>query len=144
MKHTARFAVLAALLFAGGTVFAAETKDKAGKHTITLKSGKVLQDAVVLDKKPNGVTFGYKEGAAFVPYTDMPEGAQWGNVRAWQLPGGYKQFSFELPLEMLGKPEVWIRFIPTRNASGSAQSYDEAEISNNHVCMNYLAIRYAK
>lgn len=83
---------------------------------------------------------GWKHIADF----DMPEGAQWGNVRAWQLPGGYKQFSFELPLEMLGKPEVWIRFIPTRNASGSAQSYDEAEISNNHVCMNYLAIRYAK
>ena len=76
MKHTARFAVLATLLFAGAAVFAAETKDKAGKHTITLKSGKVLQDAIVLDKKPNGVTFGYKEGAAFVPYTDMPEGAQ--------------------------------------------------------------------
>ncbi len=78
MNHTAHFAVLAALLFAGAAVFAADSaKDKkAEKHTVTLKSGKVLEDAVLLDKKPNGATFGYKDGAAFVPYTDMPDGAQ--------------------------------------------------------------------
>ena len=77
MNRTAHFAVLAALLFAGAAAFAADTdKDKLESHTIKLKSGKVLQDAVILDKKPNGVTFGYKEGAKFVPFTDMPEGAQ--------------------------------------------------------------------
>ena len=76
---------------------------------------------------------------------DTPEGAQWGNVRWWQLPGIYKQFSFELPLEMLGKDEVWIRFTPTKNASGSASVYDTAEINPTaHWCMNYLAIRYSK
>jgi hypothetical protein len=77
MNHTAHFAVLTALLFVGVAAFAADAdKDKAEKHTITLKSGKVLQDAVLLDRKPNGVTFGYKEGAAFVPFADMPDGAQ--------------------------------------------------------------------
>ena len=77
MKHTTRFAVLAALLFAGTAVFAADSeKDKLEKHDITLKSGKVLHEAVVLDKKPNGVTFGHKDGATFVRYTDMPEKAQ--------------------------------------------------------------------
>jgi len=77
MNHTAHFAVLAALLFAGAAVFAADpAKDKVEKHTVTLKSGKVLEDAVLLDKKPNGVTFGYKDGASFVRYADMPEGAQ--------------------------------------------------------------------
>ena len=77
MKHSVHFAVLAALLFAGTAVFAADTgKDKATKHDVTLKSGKVLEDAVLLDKKPNGVTFGYKDGASFVPYTDMPTKAQ--------------------------------------------------------------------
>ena len=76
---------------------------------------------------------------------DTPEGAQWGNVRWWQLPGGYKQFSIELPLEMLGKEEVWIRFTPTKNASGSASVYDTAEINPSaHWCMNYLAVRYSK
>ena len=75
MKHTARFAILAALLFAGTTVFAADTT-KVEKHDITLKSGKVLKDAFVLDKKPNGVTFGHKDGATFVRFSDMPEAAQ--------------------------------------------------------------------
>ena len=76
MKHTVHFAVLAALLFAGTAVFAADTDKKVVKHNVTLKSGKVLEDAVVLDKKPNGVTLGHKDGATFVPYTDMPEKAQ--------------------------------------------------------------------
>ena len=71
-KHTAHFAVLAVLLFAGTAVFAADT-DKLVKHDVTLKSGKVLKDAYILDKKPNGITFGYKDGATFVRYTDMPE-----------------------------------------------------------------------
>ena len=75
MKHTAFFAVLAALMFAGTAVFAADS-DKKVSRTVTLKNGKVLQDAVVLDKKPTGVTLGYKDGAAFVPFTDMPAKAQ--------------------------------------------------------------------
>ena len=75
MNHTAHFAVLATLLFAGAAVFAADT-DTVEKHDLTLKSGKVLQDAYILDKKPNGVTFGYQDGASFVPYSDMPSDAQ--------------------------------------------------------------------
>lgn len=77
MNHTVHFAVLAALLFAGSAVFAADSnKTNTVKRTVTLKSGKVLEDAVVLDKKPNGVTLGYKDGAAFVRYSDMPAKAQ--------------------------------------------------------------------
>ena len=76
MNHSAHFAVLAALLFAGAAVFAADSKDKIEKHTVTLKSGKVLEDAVLLDRKPNGITLGYKDGATFVPYTDMPADIQ--------------------------------------------------------------------
>ena len=75
MKHTAFYAVLAALLFAGTAVFAADS-DKKVSRTVTLKSGKVLENAVVLDKKPTGVTLGYKDGAMFVPFTDMPKKAQ--------------------------------------------------------------------
>jgi len=73
MKHTAQFAILAAVLFAGTAVFAADTdKNKTEKRTVTLRSGKVLEDAVILDKKPNGITLGYKDGATFIPYSDMP------------------------------------------------------------------------
>ncbi len=76
MNHTAHFAVLAALLFAGAAAFAADSKGKIEKYTVTLKSGKVLKDAVLLDQKPNGITLGYKDGATFVPYTDMPADIQ--------------------------------------------------------------------
>ena len=43
---------------------------------MTLQSGKVLEDAYVLDKRPNGVTVGYKDGCIFVRYADMPENIQ--------------------------------------------------------------------
>ena len=77
MNHTAHFAILAAVLFAGTAVIAADTnKDQSEKRTITLKSGKVLEDAVILDKKPNGITLGYKDGATFIPYSDMPTDIQ--------------------------------------------------------------------
>ena len=75
MKHTAHFAILAALLFAGAAVFAADTT-KGEKHDITLNSGKVLHDAFILDKKPNGVTFGHKDGCTFVRFSDMSAAAQ--------------------------------------------------------------------
>jgi len=77
MKHFVHFAVLASLLFAGTAVFAADTdKDKVAKHDITLKSGKVLQDAYILDKKPNGITVGHKDGCMFIRYSDMPAEVQ--------------------------------------------------------------------
>ena len=74
-NHTAHFAVLAALLFAGTAVFAADS-NKVEKHDVTLKSGKVLKDAYILDRKPNGITFGYKDGCSFVRFTDLPEKVQ--------------------------------------------------------------------
>ena len=77
MNHTAHYAVLAALLFAGtAAVFAADADGKTKKMTVTLQSGKVLEDAYVLDKRPNGVTVGYKEGCTFIRYADMPENIQ--------------------------------------------------------------------
>ena len=72
MNHTTHFAVLAAVLFAGTAVLAADSDEKVEKRTVTLRSGKVLEDAVILDKKPNGITLGYKDGAIFIPYSDMP------------------------------------------------------------------------
>lgn len=77
MKHTARFAVLTALLFAGTAMFAADADTaKVEKHDLTLNNGKVLKDAYILDRKPNGITFGHKDGCSFVRFTDMPEGAR--------------------------------------------------------------------
>ena len=79
MKHTA-FAILAAILFAGTAVFAADTdkgKDKGtGKQTVTLRDGTVLEDAYILDKKPNGITLAHKNGCKFIMFSDMPLGIQ--------------------------------------------------------------------
>jgi len=75
MNRTAQFALLAALLFAGAAVFAADSS-KSGKRTVTLKSGKVLEDAYVLDQRPNGVTVGYKDGCTFIRFSDMPKNIQ--------------------------------------------------------------------
>lgn len=73
MKRNIRFAILAAVLFAGTAVFAADTADKGEKKfAVKLKDGRVLQDAYILDKKPNGVTLGYKNGCIFIPFSDMP------------------------------------------------------------------------
>ena len=72
MKLTT-FAMLAvAALFAGAAFAADSEKDSAKTHTVTLRSGKVLQEAYILDKKPNGITVAFKDGCMFIPFSDMP------------------------------------------------------------------------
>ena len=73
MKHTAQFAILAAVLFAGTAAFAADTdKGKGtGKQTV-MRDGTVVEDAYILDKKPNGITLAYKDGCMFIRFSDMP------------------------------------------------------------------------
>ena len=69
----ATFAMIAAAALFADAAFAAETeKNSAKTHTVTLRSGKVLQDAYILDKKPNGITVAYKDGCMFIPFSDMP------------------------------------------------------------------------
>ena len=72
--NTTRFAILTAMLFAGAAMCAANAAGDDGgeKFIVILRSGKVLPDAYVLDKKPNGITIAYKEGCMFIPYSDMP------------------------------------------------------------------------
>ena len=73
MKHTGRFTIMAALLlFASTAVFAAEPDKSTKTQTVTLRSGKVLEDAYILDKKPNGIMLAYKDGCMFVKFSDMP------------------------------------------------------------------------
>ena len=70
MNHTARFAILAAVLFAGTAAFAADTKG-TGKQTV-MRDGTVVEDAYILDKKPNGITLAHKNGCMFIRFSDMP------------------------------------------------------------------------
>lgn len=72
MNHTTRFAILTAVLLAGAAVYAADENSDKEKHTVTLRDGKVLEDAYILDKKPNGITLAYKDGCKFIKFSDMP------------------------------------------------------------------------
>jgi len=72
--NATHFAILAAVLFAGSAVHAADAADAdgAGKQADSLKGGKVLQEAYILDKKPNGITLAYRDGCMFIKFSDMP------------------------------------------------------------------------
>ena len=75
MNNTARFAILAAVLFASTAMFAADSDKKDNgtkKQTVTLRDGRVLEDAYILDKKPNGITLAYKDGCMFIRFSEMP------------------------------------------------------------------------
>jgi len=72
MKHTISAILIAGVVCALGTAAYAADDSKPATHTVTLRSGKVLQDAYILDKKPNGITVAYKDGAMFIPFSDMP------------------------------------------------------------------------
>ena len=65
----------------------------------------------------------------------------------WQSPA-YKPVNVRLPLDMLNRPEVYIRIRPTRNLVGTPTAFAVAPPSNNasapSTAMNYFAIRYNK
>ena len=72
MNRTFSAILIAGAVCALGTAAYAADDSKPATHTVTLRSGKVLQDAYILDKKPNGITVAYKDGAMFIPFSDMP------------------------------------------------------------------------
>jgi len=72
MNRTFSTILTAAAILAFGTAVRAADGDEPATHTVTLKSGRVLQDAYILDKKPNGITIAHKDGAMFIPFSDMP------------------------------------------------------------------------
>ena len=63
--------IAGAVLALGSAAYAADGSEPVTR-TVTLRSGKVLKDAYILDKKPNGITVAYKDGAMFIPFSDMP------------------------------------------------------------------------
>ena len=72
MKRTFSTILIAGAVLALETAAYAADGSAPVTHTVTLRSGKVLKDAYILDKKPNGVTVAYKDGAMFIPFSDMP------------------------------------------------------------------------
>lgn len=74
----------------------------------------------------------------------VPEAPVWANTALFQLPGS-KTMNFPLPLSMLGKNKVFIRFIVDRNLCSDGYSYANTPITaSSSSSMSYLAIRYNK
>ena len=57
----------------------------------------------------------------------MADIVQWGGTRWWQL-AGFKNLDIPLPLEILGKENLWIRIGAARNVAGSTTGYDDAPV----------------
>ena len=72
MNRTLSAIMIAGAVFALGMPAFAAADGKPATYTVTLRSGKVLQDAYILAKKPNGITVAHKDGAMFIPFSDMP------------------------------------------------------------------------
>ena len=61
------------------------------------------------------------------------------------MTAGYKMFNVQLPLEMLGQKEVYIRFQPNGVSNKTSVSFGGGHLySNIYAEMDYLAIRYNK
>ena len=73
MKFAGFAFLTAASLLVCTAAFAADSSDSTQeKYTVTLRNGKVLEDAYILDKKPNGITVAFKDGCMFIRFSDMP------------------------------------------------------------------------
>lgn len=83
----------------------------------------------------------------------VPDVVLWSTTQPWQSPG-FKPMNFELPLEMLGKEDVYIRLIPDgKTGNGSTiQGYMDTDYHNGTAgssskannAIEYVAIRYNK
>lgn len=73
----------------------------------------------------------------------VPDGTVSGSYREWQLPA-CKQIDLPMPLEMLGKEEVYIRLMPTSKVTNTLY-FNEGVITdgtNSGNMMDYFAVRY--
>lgn len=78
----------------------------------------------------------------------IPDMVVWANTLISQCPG-YKAIDVELPLNLLGKENVYIRLMPENNKASNGSSWIDAGATisvkgNAHSSMNYFAIRYNK
>ena len=77
------------------------------------------------------------------PFT-VPDVPLWANTTIHQL-AGYKNYTFNLPLTLLGKSKVYIRLIVDRNLASDGNSYaSEPLTAASNTGLGYLGIRYNK
>lgn len=80
-----------------------------------------------------------------------PDVVLWSITQPWQS-AGFKPVDIRLPLEMLDKEEVYIRFTPADTAGNTPQGYCDTKFVNGNAgstskannALNYVAVRYNK
>ena len=74
----------------------------------------------------------------------VPDNANWSpTTQVWQSPG-YKPMSFELPLSLLGREDVYLRLRPEDGHRGSTTAYDTGVSGNTTLAwtaLDYIGIR---
>ena len=79
----------------------------------------------------------------------VPDISQWSNTLYSSIVG-FKSMDFPLPLEMLGKPNVYIRLMPTSDVCSDGGDYADAVMGTetgsgyHDNTIEYIAIRYNK
>ncbi|WP_256012211.1 DUF5689 domain-containing protein [Desertivirga xinjiangensis] len=74
----------------------------------------------------------------------VPDASNWSNTLMHQLPA-FKNVNVPLPLDMLGKPRVYIRLIVDQNKASSGTTYASEPIERSlGSALGYVAIRYNK
>lgn len=73
----------------------------------------------------------------------LPDIVNWSLTQFWQC-AGYKYVDLPLPLEILGREDVCIRFSAANRQSGSVEEFDSEKISKGSVAFSYIGIRYNK
>lgn len=81
----------------------------------------------------------------WVPITEfqLPDVVNWTPTQLWQC-AGYKNLDIPLPLDLLGRKDVCIRFSAANQKSGSTTEFDSARIGNGSVAFSYIGVRYNK
>ena len=73
----------------------------------------------------------------------LPDIVNWSLTQYWQC-AGYKYVNIPLPLELLGKEDICIRFSAANRKSGSTEEFDSQTITKGNVAFSYIGIRYNK
>ena len=74
----------------------------------------------------------------------VPDMARWTPAtRYWQY-AGWKPIDVKLPLEMLGKNDICIRFSAANKKAGSVEEFDAETIGTGEIAFSYIGIRYNK
>ena len=75
----------------------------------------------------------------------VPDIVNWNYTLYWQC-AGYKYINVPLPLELLGKDDVCIRFSAANKKAGGKEDgeFDDQTITTGEIAFSYIGVRYNK